>query len=102
MINHMNKHINRLSLDTVLGIEQSEHGLKNKPRVSELQSIEMGEHGLSKKPTLRQMLKIETKEHVKSKDEEDDDEEENDDEEEPKPNAPQYVGMGKLIIGRSR
>jgi hypothetical protein len=73
MLNHMNKHINRLSLDTVLGIEKVEHGLSKKPTKNELLLMEAAEHKLKRKPTLRELMKIETKEHLRSEEDEDDD-----------------------------
>lgn len=78
MLNQMYKHINTLSLDTVRGIEKTEHGLKDKPSLKTLQGMEMVEHKLAKKPSLRELLKIETKEHLKPEEEEDDDEDDDD------------------------
>jgi len=93
MINHMNKHINVLSLETVQGLEKTEHGLRKTPSAKDLQSIEMVEHKMSRKPTLRELLKIETKEHAKKKNEEEDDD---DDEEEYAKDH--YCGMGPMVI----
>lgn len=85
MINHMNKHINVLSFETVQGLEKTEHGFRKTPSAKDLQSIEMVEHKMSRKPTLRELLKIETKEHAKK---EDDDEYATE----------HYCGMGPMVI----
>lgn len=99
MINHMNKHINTLSLDTVKALEVSEHGLRKAPSNKELLSMEAGEHG--KKMNLRQLLKVESKEHMKPKGDEEDDAEEEDDSEEEN-GQPKYEGLGTLIIKSGR
>jgi hypothetical protein len=93
MINHMNKHINTLSLDTVKVLETKEHGLSKAPSNKELLSMEAKEHG--KKMTMSQLLKVESKEHKKP---EDNNDEEEDDDDEEENGQPAYQGLGALII----
>ena len=64
-IGQMNKHINHLSMRKLIGIEQKEHGLKQKPGVKDLRSMEQKEHGLKNKPSMKQIQRMEQKEHVK-------------------------------------
>ncbi len=97
MINHMNKHINVLSLETVKALEVGEHGLRKTPTNKELLGMEAKEHG--KKMTMRQLLKVESKEHAKKEDDEEEDDEEDDEEDE---SEPVYQGLGKLIIKSGR
>jgi hypothetical protein len=101
MLNHMNKHINSLSIASVQLLEKGEHGLKKKPTPAEMQSMETAEHGLKKKPTLRELLKMETKEHSKVEVEEPG-ETEDDSEENGKAQEPSYEGLGSLIVKSGR
>lgn len=63
MINQMNKHLNHLSMAKLLGVEQQEHGLKEKPTREEMLQLEMKEHNLKKKPSLQTAMKAESYEH---------------------------------------
>lgn len=64
-IGQMNKHINHLSMRKLLGIEQKEHGMKNKPSSKNLPGMEQKEHGLKNKPSMKQIQRMEEKEHIK-------------------------------------
>lgn len=66
MIGQMNKHINHLSMRKLLGIEQKEHGMKQRSGAQDLPAMEQKEHGLKYKPSMSQIHKMEEKEHVRN------------------------------------
>lgn len=67
-IGQMNKHINHLSMRKLMGIEQKEHGTKNKPTAKNLPAMEQKEHGLKSKPSMKQIQRMEEREHIKNGD----------------------------------
>lgn len=103
MVNHLNKHINQLSWDTVKNIERVEHSLPSAPTKKQFQLLESQEHGISPKTSMRKLLKIETKEHVKpEEDEEEDEEEDDDDDKKSSPYGPASNTLGALIVKTSK
>lgn len=49
----------------LLGIEQTEHGMKSKPTAKDMPGMEQKEHGLKSKPSTNKIMQMEKKEHVK-------------------------------------
>lgn len=50
----------------LMGIEQKEHGTKNKPTAKTLPEMEQKEHGLKRKPSMMEIMQMEQKEHIKN------------------------------------
>jgi hypothetical protein len=65
MMGRMNKHINSLSMRTLMKVEKKEHGMKNMPTKKGLPAMEMKEHGLKSRPSMSQIMQMERKEHLK-------------------------------------
>lgn len=63
MMGRMNKHINRLSMRDMLGVERKEHGLAKTPTMQQARSNEMQEHKLKSKPSAAKMQQAEALEH---------------------------------------
>ena len=63
MLNQMNKHINHLSWDKLMGIEKKEHNLKSVPTMSQYLQMEKREHNLKGTPSVRRVLQAESVEH---------------------------------------
>ena len=63
MLNEMNKHMNHLSMGTLMTVEMKEHNLKKAPTKTELLKMEQREHKLGNRPTMRQAMEAEYAEH---------------------------------------
>jgi hypothetical protein len=63
MLNEMNKHMNHLSMGTLMNVEMREHRLKKAPTRTELLKMEQREHKLGNRPTMRQAMEAEYVEH---------------------------------------
>jgi len=63
MMGNMNKHINRLSMRDLLGVERKEHGLKEPQTMAQQQQMEKKEHNLKGTPTRAKVMAAESAEH---------------------------------------
>jgi hypothetical protein len=63
MMGRMNKHINRLSMRDLLGVERKEHGLKEPQTMAQQRQMEKKEHNLKGTPSTAKVMAAESAEH---------------------------------------
>ena len=63
MMGNMNKHINRLSMRDMLGVERKEHGLKQPQTMAQQRQMEKKEHNLKGTPSTAKVMAAEQAEH---------------------------------------